>query len=199
MLATSLPAMADDGLIIAVMAFINRAAGSDIYRLDPPGKPALYAAAATGLLVWLLTAAPLAVPSWYPEALAPYRMVIAWAVAYLFWRVWEHGRWIDLANDPTDPNRQGVAMTLFERVVTTLSCGHDGLALFWRHLTVWPGLVLVWASGGPDWLLCSGPPFAAALVLSHYAGRAMTPMYFHVLAELFHGAFWGALIIAVAS
>lgn len=197
MLVYLLPAHVASCLVVVCMAIFNRAAGSDIYGLNPPGKPALYAAGATGLLIWLLTVPPGA-PPWLPTLLVPYTMAIAWPLAYLEWRVWAHGRWIDLEDDPTDPHREGIERTTFERLVDSLSFGHDGLALFWRHLTAWPGLVLVWLVGGPSWLLYIGPPFAAALALSHYLARAINRWNFHFIAELSHGALWGALIIAVA-
>ena len=193
MLASTLPAHVASCLVVIFMAIVNRAAGSDIYGLKPPGKPALYAAVFTGFLVWLLTLPPGA-PPWVAATLAPYTMAVAWPLAFLDWRVWAHGRWIDLQNDPADPHREGIDRDWFERYCERWSFGLDLIALFWRHLTAWPGLILVWVLGGPIWLLYVGPPFAAALALSHYLAWRINRWNFHWIAEMMHGALWGALI-----
>jgi len=168
--------------VVGGVAVLNRAAGSDLYGLSLPGKPLLYVTpliVALGLLCW------------------PWPVALAWGAAYAFWRVWEHGRWIDLANDPTDPHRDGMDMTWFERAITAVSFGNDYVALFWRHLTIWPGLVLVWSLGGPQWLPWSGPAVALALTISHWAGKRISHNH-HPIAELFHGAIIGALIAGAA-
>ena len=198
-----LHAFAAPGTVIAV-AILNRAAGNDLFGFCKRGKPAVYVMPLIGLIAyaWVGRQAPIAAwpfMAWaWLGAVSTYQLSIAWAVSYLEWRVWPHGRWLDLEDDPTDPNRIGIAMDWFERAITAVSFGSDLLALFFRHLTAWPGFVLIWLAGGPGWLLYTGPPFAAALALSHYLARAISRQNFHFIAELFHGALWGALIFASA-
>lgn len=200
--------------VVGGAAILNRAAGSDLYGLPLPGKPAMWVAVLIGFLAaWMAPLSPeLPVWSFWPVSAIPWLnrspqpapspaiiTGVTWALSYWFWRLWEHGRWIDLENDPTDPNRLGIAMTLFEQAITAVSFGNDYLALFWRHLPIWPGLVLVWYLGGPQWLAWSGPGVAVVLALCHWFAKRVRPADFHPLAERLHGAVIGALIVGAAS
>jgi len=168
---------------VIALAVLNRAAGNHLFGFCTRGKPAVYVAPLVGLIAWC----------WLP-----WLQAAAWAAAFLFWRVWEHGRWIDLKNDPADLNRIGVERTRFERYCECWAFGSDLVALFWRHLTIWPVIILVWLTGGPFWLVFAGPPLAVALAASHWLAKRLFPNNFHWFAEGLHGALIGIVLMGSA-
>lgn len=80
-----------------------------------------------------------------------------------------------------------------------LSGGDDARGLFWRHLFVAPGLLIVWAAGGPWWLF-SLAPLVAYLFASSYviSKEILWPQQYVWLAELVIGGLWGMMILVSA-
>lgn len=175
--------------IIAVCAASNRLAGGglwvgelwDEHRPDKLWGRAMYLAAALVGAIATLAHPPL--------------VAIAWGAAYAFWRSIAHGRWFDLGRMPDGHGREGVAPLPFERAVAAVSFGSDHVALFWRQMTILPGLALVaWAAGGAWALIALAPAFALAAVTSYEAGWRLAPSKPITLAELLAGGLFGALI-----
>lgn len=198
--------------IVAVCAAANRLAGGGLWigawwdaeLMAERGREklwgrAMYVAALAVAAVALLAHPPL--------------VALAWGGAYAFWRSIAHGRWFDLgrlpvgygremtaADNPPEQIARGILVLRdtrlpFERAVEAISFGSDHVALFWRHLTILPGLALVaWLSGGAWTLLALAPAFALAAVASYEAGWRLAPSKPITLAELLAGALIGALI-----
>lgn len=167
-------------LTVFAFAFLNRAAGNRLFGFCKRGKPAVYVAPIIGLFAWYWN---------------PWQQALAWAGTYLEWRIWKHGRWIDLKNDPSDLNRIGIKRDWFERYCEYGSFGLDVIALFWRHMTILPGFIAVWLTGGSSWLLWIGIPTAALLAGCHALAKRLFPSDFHWFAEGLHGALFAAILV----
>lgn len=148
-----------------------------------PGRAIYWVTPLIGVIAWI----------W-----VDWQLALAFTASYAVWRSCPHGRWIDLDNDASDPNRQGTAPTAFERIIIALSDGFDVVALFWRHLTIWPGLALVWLCGGSGWMALSGPIVAGTMAFSHVVAKRCFPENHHPCAEFMHGAIFGTLITITA-
>lgn len=167
-------------LLILIAAALNRARGDASWMPSwLPGRALYYASAGIGIAS-LLCAEP--------------RIAAAWAIAYLLWGVPAWGRWFDLNRLPDGWARAGEEMTLFERWITELSAGNDHLAMFFRHLLVFPGLLLV-SFGLWSWVpVLLAIPFAALALGCYELGWRLAPKQPIRTAELLTGALWGALI-----
>lgn len=199
-------------LILLAMPLLNRFCGVKLV----PGKPLLWAVPVVGLLAWLVhpiqpvESLPLLLPVllWLPEKvaevvlesvlyIAPYRLPIAWALAFWFWRTWEWGRWIDLNSLPDDYNREGIQPTLFEKIIISLSGGVDDVALYVRHVFgLLPGAYLVWMVGGSEIFALAAPSIALALTACYMLPKRISPTNYIQGAELLCGHVWSALILA---
>lgn len=167
-----------------IVGILNRMAGSDLlgFTVDGrklPGHPAIYVAPLIGLL---------ALCFWSPLIAA------CWVVTYLVWRLRPQGRWICLDHTPDDDNRPGIAMTWDERIITLWSFGNNYIALFWRHLFIWPGLILIAWLGEVDWLAWAGPVVALGFVACHWIARQIDTVNFHAWSEVLQGLTLGLLI-----
>ena len=170
-------------VFVALCAALNRARGDD--RWMPawlPGRALWYVAPAIGLVAFVATGAAFT--------------AVAAALAYLFWALWAWGRWFDLHRHPDGYNRDGEQPSIIERAIGALSSGSDHVALFWRHLLILPGLILVFWGASLLWPLALAIAFAAAAVAIHEAAWRWVPAYPIPVAEVATGALWGLLILS---
>ncbi len=128
--------------------------------------------------------------------ISPYRLIVAWVLAFWLWRAPAHGYWIDVDGLPDDFNREGQKPSWYEKIIISLARGSDARALYWRYLFVLPGVVLVWLCGGNGWLIIFSPIFAALCADSYVVAKFIQEPEDHIpLAEKLNGALWGLLII----
>lgn len=169
--------------IIAV-SMLNRAAGSDIYGLNLPGKPLIYVAPLVACIatIWL-----------------PWQTAVAFGVSYYWWRLWPWGRWIYM-----DRQQIGYGRTeqpnLFEKAIESISFGKARVAMLWRmQFGILPLLALSLFCQSFN-KQCQMPIhvvlFAFTLWLSYEMAWRVKPANPIPLAEYAAGALWGFMIIS---
>ena len=173
-------------LTLFVMAFLNRAAGNNLFhlkdRFNLRGKAVLYTLPAFFIVTYC----------WYQS----WQIAGAWTLAYWFWRSPAWGRWIDLNSLPDDYNRIGEKPRWYERIIHKLSFGSDYWCLWWRDLFILPGMFLIDYVTDEIWLTLFSPIIASALVTCYAIPKlSLRGREFVWLAEVLCGAVWGALII----
>lgn len=146
---------------------------------------------------WVVAYLPAKLAHFYFVA-AMYRLSIGIALAFLFWRLWEWGRWIDLGSLPNDHNREGVELTVLERLITSVSFGSDSVALIWRHMLLVPALWIFYQFGGSVELLILAPGFALAFASAYVVAKYINSTDYVWMAEIAVGFLW-ALLIDMAS
>ena len=158
-----------EALVVAVCAAANRLAGGglwvgalwDSHRPDKLWGRAMYLAALLVGAVATLAHPPL--------------VAAAWVVVYAAWRSIEHGRWFDLHRLPDGYAREGKKRTPFEKVAEGVSFGSDHVALFWRHITILPGLALIAWLTSEWWFVALAPAFALLTVGAYEIGHRVAP------------------------
>lgn len=93
--------------------------------------------------------------------------------------------------------RDGIDPDPLEQAIMALSFGSDHLAMFWRHMLVLPGLVLVAWVDGSLLYAASAPVFAALVVAFYELAWRVLPKSPIILAEILTGALWGGLIVGL--
>lgn len=181
----------------ALGSYINRLRGTSHWRPSwLPGHSRIYASLFVAILGWVVS-------TWL--------VGLAVGLGYYVWSVLPWGHWIDVDQDDYDVDRK---RSSYERVIDRISFGSDVVALFWRHLAVFPAMVATpvayfishdgkrWADVTADWsdllLLSTGMTlgwavlaslcYAVAKRISPEAGRNVG------LAERMVGVLWGMTI-----
>lgn len=171
--------------VIVLCTIFNRLRGGGwewLSKLHLPGRELYYVTPLIGLTAWIV---------W------PWQTAIMWAASYLFWAVWAWGMIFDLNRLPDGYGRTSlVSNDPVERACMACAFGSDYLAMFWRHLMVLPGLVLIGWWTGHWWIPALAPAFAALVVLAYDIGWRTTPDSPIRTAELLTGALWGCLLLA---
>ena len=173
-------------LTALLMAVLNRAAGSNLYHLKD--KWSLSGKAVLWTLPFFFAVSYL----WLG-----WQIALAWTLSCWFWRTPAWGYWIDLGSMPDDFNREDEEPAWYEAIINRISFNNDYLALFWRHMFVLPGLLLV-SYVNADWFYVLLSPLIAVAFLGCYAlaKKTLYPKYNYIwLAELLCGVIWGNLIL----
>ena len=173
-------------IFMGILAFLNRAAGSNLYHLKDKwnlsGKAVL----------WVLPFVFAATCYWYE-----WQIALIWTMTFWVWRIPAWGRWIDLGTMPDDFNREDEEPSWYEAIINRLSFGYDAVALFWRHfLTLIPGFVALYMVSAS--LYVWAMPVFAFLLMSAYAWAKgiLYPKHEYIwLAELVSGVLWGGMIL----
>lgn len=193
-----------DLLIIIACALANRLAGGGLWigawwdadlmadrgKRKLPGRAMYPAALGVGMLA---LAWSLATGGWSGVGVADITLAGLWCATYAFWRSLAHGRWFDLHRLPDGYGRHGPP-TIYERAVELFSFESDHIALFIRHLLVFPGLLVIyWFTEEPIYLIAA-VPFAFATVCAYELGHRYSSKPI-LIGELLSGAFFGILIV----
>jgi hypothetical protein len=124
---------------------------------------------------------------WLSPVVALITLDWRWGAAYLFWGIWEWGRWFDLGTLPDDYNREGRKLTPLERIITAVSFGSDYVAMLWRHAMAVP---LLWWIVGP-----TAAAFPFAVLACYIVGHKVRPKEPITPAEILTGAVWGSFMV----
>lgn len=177
-----------------VFAILNRIAGggwasgeddgSGKWLLSPwfPGKALYYVAPVVGLIAFVFH---------------PWQGALAWAAAYLIWRLPPWGRWLYMSRKPIGYGRT-VAPNWFERYVESISFGSGRLAMYWRMQIAAPGIGVAMRLTGcyQGWELAFPVLICTGLWACYELSWTINDENPIPQAEMLCGALWGAMILA---